>query len=51
MLDQSAAATSLTVSITGQTHSAIPHESAHKHVSGRANFVDDYPPTRDQLFA
>ena len=51
MLDRSAAATSLTVSITGQTHSAIPHESAHKHVSGRANFVDDYPPTRDQLFA
>ena len=37
--------------ITGETNTPIPHESSHKHVSGSAAYVDDYPQTRDQLFA
>ena len=37
--------------IKGETNIPIPHESGHKHVSGSAAFVDDYPPSRDQLFA
>ncbi len=30
---------------------ALPHESAHKHVSGEANYTDDLPEPRDLLYA
>jgi xanthine dehydrogenase large subunit len=27
----------------------VPHESAHRHVTGRAVYIDDLPPFRDEL--
>src|SRR5581483_4981847 len=27
----------------------IPHESAREHVTGEARYLDDFPPTRDEL--
>lgn len=35
--------------ITGGVHQKISHDSAHKHVSGEALYVDDIPEARDLL--
>lgn len=32
-------------------HAALPHESGHKHVSGRADYVDDLPEPQGTLHA
>ena len=51
MPDLSSADAKSVTAIGGKTNTPMPHESACKHVSGQAIYVDDYPPTRDQLFA
>ena len=37
--------------IKGGAHAAIRHDSAHKHVSGEAIYVDDHPPFRTLYYA
>ena len=37
--------------IRGGVHDALPQDSAHKHVSGEAVYVDDIPAAEGQLYA
>ena len=37
--------------LSGVVHSALPHDSAHKHVSGEALYVDDLPEPEGLLHA
>jgi xanthine dehydrogenase large subunit len=42
-MDQSNHAKTLNQSISGRMHDPLRHDSAHKHVSGSAEYIDDIP--------